>query len=188
MRENNYFTVSHRLLHWTIALIMLFVLLTVFLRMGWMEKNHMADLIIITLSKFDISVTHEIAIKVAKSIRNIMFEWHIYASYLLCGLFILRLVNIKKSGISYISPFNKTATSREKFQAWAYISFYGILGLILMTGLLLKFGPKSIEDIAKEIHVLALWYFIPFITIHLMGIVLAEQKEEKGIVSKMIGG
>lgn len=188
MKENQNFTVSHRLLHWLIALVMLFVLLTVFLRMGWMEKNHMAELIVISLSKFDILVTHEIAIKVAKSIRNVMFEWHIYASYLLCGLLILRLVNIKTAGISYKGPFNKMATFREKFQAWVYISFYSILGLILVTGLLLKFGPQSIEDMAKEIHVLALWYFIPFIAIHLMGIVLAEQNEEKGIVSKMIGG
>lgn len=188
MKNNNYFSISHRLLHWSIALVILFILLTVFLRMGWMEKKHMADLIIISAAKFDIFIAHEIAIKVAKSIRNVMFEWHIYASYLLCGLLVLRLINLKIDGISYKSPFSKTSTFREKFQAWIYISFYTIMGLVLVTGLLLKFGPQSIEDIAKNIHELALWYFIPFIIIHFVGIILAEHNDEKGIVSKMIGG
>jgi Ni,Fe-hydrogenase I cytochrome b subunit len=58
----------------------------------------------------------------------------------------------------------------------------------VLSGLVLKFGPESIEHQVETLHVLALWYFIPFISLHLAGIVLAENGHEKGIVSKMIGG
>jgi Ni,Fe-hydrogenase I cytochrome b subunit len=54
--------------------------------------------------------------------------------------------------------------------------------------LLLKFGPEAIEEQAETIHKLALWYFIPFISLHLAGILVAESGNDKGIVSKMIGG
>ncbi len=54
-----------------------------------------------------------------------------------------------------------------------------------MTGLYIKFGPDdALGNIAKDMHVLALWYLVPFLILHLGGIVLGENGKEKGIVSK----
>ena len=188
MNKRKNFTLSHRLLHWSIALTILFILLTLFLRDTWMDKNHMANIISTSLSSYDISLSKEMAIKVAKSIRRSMFEWHIYAGYVLVALVIFRLIHIKNAGVNYKGPFNKESTIKEKLQAYVYISFYIGLILVSITGLLIKFGPDSVNDFAKDIHGIALWYFIPFLIIHFAGIFIGESGEEKGVVSKMIGG
>lgn len=43
--ENRNYSKVYRVMHWLIALSMLFLLLTVFLRLGWMNKVHIADII-----------------------------------------------------------------------------------------------------------------------------------------------
>lgn len=40
-----HFTLIHRILHWIMALAMPVLFLTGFLRMNWMNKNHIAGII-----------------------------------------------------------------------------------------------------------------------------------------------
>ncbi|MEN8188146.1 MAG: cytochrome b/b6 domain-containing protein, partial [Bacteroidota bacterium] len=160
-----------------------FILLTVFLRLNWMEKNHVAAILTDGLSNIDVEITKEQAIKIAKQIRNPMFGWHIKIGYVVTGLFVLRIFyNSTKKNL-----YNPK-TSTEKFQVWVYRVFYIFLGFTLITGLLIKFGPDSLHDKAEEIHKLTLFYIIPFLVLHFTGILLAEFGNKKGIVSKMIGG
>ncbi|QIR13902.1 cytochrome b/b6 domain-containing protein [Shewanella aestuarii] len=188
MKINSHFGVIHRLLHWGLALTMMIMLVTILLRLGWMEKNHMAAIILQGLAKLDIVITDTQAISIAKSIRNVMFQWHIYFGYAVGGILSARFVYMAKQGLHYPSAFSAQASIKQKFQAWVYWLFYAGVTLSVLSGLVLKFGPESIEHQVETIHVLALWYFIPFISLHLAGIVLAEHGHEKGIVSKMIGG
>ncbi len=177
------YTLLDRLLHWALALTILFILLTVFLRLNWMEKNHVAAILTDNLSNLDIEITKEQAIKIAKQIRKPMFEWHLTIGYVVSGIFVLRIIynSIKKN-------LYNPQTAKEKFQAWVYRVFYFLLGITLITGLLIKFGPDTFHDLAEEIHVLTLYYVVPFLVLHFTGIILAELGSKKGIVSKMIGG
>lgn len=177
------YTLFDRLLHWALAFAILFILLTVFLRLNWMEKNHVAAILMDNLSNLDIEITKDQAIKIAKQIRQPMFEWHITIGYVATGIYILRMI---------FHSFNKKTfnpiSAKEKFQAWVYRVFYFLLGITLISGLLIKFGPDSIHKITEDIHKLTLYYIIPFLILHFTGIILAELTSKKGIVSKMIGG
>jgi cytochrome b561 len=182
------FPLVHRLLHWGLAFTMLAILLTILLRMGWMDKNHMAQIITQGLQQIDIAITNQQAISIAKRIRGVMFDWHLYFGYVIAGLLLARFSYMKIVGIHYRSALDTQASVKEKFQAWVYWLFYLGITLSVITGLLLKFGPDSIEGVVEGIHELALWYFVPFLGLHLGGILLAEAGGDKGIVSRMIGG
>ncbi|MCT8987280.1 cytochrome b/b6 domain-containing protein [Shewanella phaeophyticola] len=185
--QSNY-PLAHRLLHWGLALTMLVMLLTVLLRLGWMEKNHMAAMIAQGLANIDVMITDKQAVSIAKGIRGVMFKWHIYFGYAVSVLVFARFVYMAKFGLHYPSPLSSLATVKQKFQAWVYWVFYAGVTISVITGLLLKFDPEAIEHQAETIHKLALWYFIPFISLHVAGIFIAESTHEKGMVSKMIGG
>lgn len=189
LEDRRYFTLIHRVIHWGIALTMLFILLTILLRMGWMEKHTVADIITSSPQMAQYNISEADAVKAAKTIRGNMFQWHLYAGYLMGVLLLARLAYTTSQGIFYKGPFSAEADLREKFQAWVYILFYTGVALSVMTGLYMKFGPdNALGDIAKDVHVLALWYLIPFLILHMGGLILGENGKEKGIASKMIGG
>ncbi|PMG75356.1 hypothetical protein BCU84_16215 [Shewanella sp. 10N.286.51.B7] len=188
MSTRRHFPAIHRLLHWGLALSMLVMLLTILLRLGWMEKNHMAEMIQQGLLQLDLLISDKQAVIIAKSIRNVMFKWHLYFGYAVAVFVSLRFIYMAKCGLQYPSALSKQASGREKFQAWVYWLFYLGIALSVSTGLLIEFGPESIEHQAETVHKLALWYFIPFISLHLAGIILAEFTHDKGLVSRIIGG
>lgn len=135
------------------------------------------------LFSIDIEITKDQAIKIAKQIRSPMFDWHLIVGYIAAGVYVLRLIyNSTKKNL--YSPKNTT----EKFQLWVYRVFYIFLGFTLITGLLIRFGPDFLHDVAENIHKMTLYYLIPFLILHFTGLILAEIGSEKGIVSKMIGG
>lgn len=176
-------TLIDRILHWTLAFAILFILLTVFLRSYWMEKNHVATILLNKLSLIDVTITKEQAIKIAKQIRKPMFDWHITVGYIASGIFVLRVL-YNTSQKNLYDP----KTSKEKFQMWVYRIFYIFLGITLITGLYMKFGPDTFGDLAEDIHKLTLYYVVPFLILHFTGILIAEFTTKKGIVSKMISG
>lgn len=180
---NKKFTALDRFLHWSLAFTFLFIMLTVFLRLTWMEKNHVAQIIVDGLSALNIDISYDKAVKIAKNIRRPMFDWHIIIGYFAAGIFFLRvLFNFFNKG-----RFNPQ-TTKEKFQLWIYRIFYVLLSVTLITGLLLEFGPESIESTVETVHKLTLYYAIAFLILHFTGIVIGENTSKKGIVSKMIGG
>lgn len=148
-----------------------------------MEKNHVAAILMDKLSLIDISISKEQAIKIAKQIRKPMFDWHIYIGYVASGLFALMILY----NFLHKKMYNPK-TFKETFQLWVYRVFYVLLGITLLTGLYMEFGPDYLNDFSEEVHKLTLYYVIPFLILHFTGILIAEFTNKKGIVSKMIGG
>ncbi len=188
MQKANKFSLTHRLLHWGIAFGMLFMLLTILLRLGWMNKVHVADIILENTDPTKVRLTEDEAIVLAKKIRKPMWEWHVYAGYLLTGLYVLRLIYMVVSGRRFSAPRQKGLDLKEKMQAWAYTIFYVLMGASLATGLLIEFGPEAWHEFMEDVHAYGIWYLVAFIVLHLGGIVLYELGANTGIVSKMIGG
>jgi cytochrome b561 len=177
-----------RIMHWAIALCMLFMLLTIFLRLNWMNKNHMAGILLEQLNGLSIDLSEEDAVKIAKQIRKPMWNWHIWIGYVLVGLYILRMILAATKKMIFLNPFQHGLSGKEKFQAWLYVSFYVFIGITLATGFLIVNGPDSIHELMEEIHVLSLYYILTFVFLHIGGVLVADFTDDKGIISRVIGG
>ncbi|MFZ2282624.1 MAG: cytochrome b/b6 domain-containing protein [Lutibacter sp.] len=187
MKNKNYSAV-YRIIHWSIAISMVLLLITIFLRLTWMNKNNVAEIIQNYLNTTDQTLTQDQLIVLAKKIRQPMWDWHIYLGYVLTGLFIIRFFLPFFGEMKFQNPFNKELILKEKFQNWVYLIFYGCVVISLSTGLLIKFGPKELKNPMEEIHVLSIYYLIAFIILHVGGLLWSEFTNQKGILSKIVSG
>ena len=179
---------TYRILHWAIAVTFLLLLITIFLRMTWMNKYNMADIIQTYLSGTDQSLSREQLIDLAKQIRKPMWNWHAYLGYVLVGLFSLRFLLPFFGTMKIQNPLAKNLSTKQIFQKWAYIIFYVCVVISLVSGLIIELGPKDFKEPMEEIHVLGIYYLIAFIAIHLGGVMMAEFTSDKGIISRIVRG
>ena len=175
-------------MHWSIAICMILLLITIFLRLTWMNKNNVAEIIQNYLNTTDQFLTQEQLIVLAKKIRQPMWDWHIYLGYALTGLFGLRFLLPLFGEMKFQSPFKKELLLKEKFQNVIYLVFYTCVVISLSTGLLIKFGPSIIKNVMEDIHVLSIYYLLAFMMLHIGGVLWSEFTSQKGIVSKIISG
>jgi|SRR5690554_1125977 len=186
--ENLKYSKIYRIIHWSIAVSFLLLLVTIFLRLTWMNKNNVAAIIQDYLSGTDHVLSQDQLIILAKKIRQPMWNWHIYIGYVLTGLFSLRFMLPLFGNMKFQSPFVKNLSIKEKFQKWTYIIFYLCVVISLVTGLIIEFGPKELKVPMEEIHVLGIYYLVGFIVIHLAGVFVAEFTNQKGIISRIVSG
>jgi cytochrome b561 len=187
MEKKNYSRL-YRLVHWSMAFCLLFMLLTIFLRLFWMNKVHISAIIQGFLADTPVNLSEEESIVLAKQIRKPMWIWHSYVGYILTGVYVIRLIVPLFGEMKFPNPFVKRTSFQEKFQTWVYFVFYCCLGVSLLTGLFIAFGPESLEEVMETIHVLSIYYLIAFIVLHFGGVLLAEFTKGKGIISRIISG
>lgn len=186
--EQTKYSKVYRIIHWTLAISFILLLLTIFLRLTWLNKFNVAAIIQDYLSGTDQVLSQEQIIVLAKKIRQPMWNWHIYIGYVLVGLFSIRLILPTLNQMKFQNPFNKNLSVKQKFQKWIYIIFYICVFISLVTGLFIELGPKDLKKTMEEIHVLSIYYLITFIGIHIGGVLMAEFNNEKGIISRIISG
>src|SRR5690554_6532356 len=131
MEKKRKFTPLHRLLHWTIAVAMIVLFATGFLRMYWMNKHKMVDVI---ASKTQ-ALPKEEMIEIAKAIRAPMWEWHVFFAYLMVFAFIIRIVYMLLKGIKFPNPFNNTLQLKGRLHGSVYILFYVFVFVSIITGI-----------------------------------------------------
>lgn len=188
MQTRNY-SKTYRILHWLIAFAFLLLLITIFLRKTWMEKNHVAEIIQTFLKDNGYAaLPQDEAISLAKKIRKPMWEWHIYLGYFLTGLYCIRLAVPFFGKMKFSSPFKAGLNTKTKFQFWVYLVFYTCTAVSLITGLIIEFGPKVYKKPMEEIHELSLYYLLSFMILHFAGILIAEFTSDKGLISRIISG
>ena len=187
MKTTNYSKI-YRIIHWSIAFAIFFMLITIFLRLTWMNKYNVAEIIQNYLTNEGISLTDDKAIVLAKNIRRPMWNWHIYTGYVLTGLFSIRFLLPFIGEMKFQNPLAKDQSFIMKFKKWTYLIFYVCIATTLTTGLVMEFTPKEFSKPFESIHVLTLYYLIPFLVIHLAGVLKAEFTDEKGIISRIISG
>lgn len=188
METRNYSKV-YRILHWLIAFSFILLLITIFLRKTWMEKNHVAEIIQAFLAdKGHAALPEDDAILLAKKIRKPMWDWHIYLGYVLTGLYCIRLAVPFFGEMKFASPFKAGLDAKTKFQYWVYLIFYVCTAISLITGLIIELGPKEYKKPMEEIHELSLYYLLAFMILHFGGILIAELTSDRGLVSRIING
>jgi len=186
-------SISFRIWHWVHAFVILGLLATVFLRKTFLSWRANSEILSTELSGMSIDVSIEQATILAKAVRAPMWEWHILLGYGLAFLLLVRIaLFFTQSGKrNYIDI--KASSLHKKMVKVGYIGIYAILAFMAISGLsihfyeelsLLKETAKSI----KEVHELvfnAVWVFV---LLHILGVVLADNKDENGLVSDMING
>ena len=179
---------TYRILHWAIGISFLLLLITIFLRLTWMNKFNMAAIIQDYLSGTDQELSQDQLIVLAKKIRQPMWNWHVYTGYVLTGLFSLRFILPFFGQMKFQNPFTKNLSKKEKFQKWTYIIFYCCVVISLITGLIIEFGSKELKKPMEDIHKLGIYYLVGFVIIHIIGVLIAEFTNHKGIISRIISG
>lgn len=187
MEKTNYSKI-YRIIHWAIAVSFLLLLITIFLRLTWMNKYNMAAIIEDYLISTEQSLSQDQLITLAKKIRQPMWNWHIYIGYVLVGLFSIRFILPAFGQMKIQNPLSKNLSTKKRIQKWTYVIFYVCVIVSLVTGLVIELGPKELKKPMEEIHVLGIYYLIAFIVIHFSGVLIAEFTEQKGIISRIVSG
>ncbi|MCC9042561.1 cytochrome b/b6 domain-containing protein [Myroides sp. M-43] len=178
-----------RFLHWSIALVMIGLLVTILLRLTWLNKAGVSDIIIDYINSQGVDMTAEQAVVLAKRIRKPMWDWHIYLGYALIVLIFLRFVLAILGKVPFLNPFKIGATLNTRLKAVIYLLFYICVVISLLTGLIIEFDLDVLPKVdLKLIHKASIYYFISFLVIHFVGVWLAELSADNGIISRMING
>jgi len=180
--------IDFRIWHWLHALVILGLLGTVFLRKTFLSWRANSEILTEKLFDMDIDVTLEQAKILAKSIRAPMWDWHIYLGYALAALLLYRIV------LFYTHKKEKEERSlHKKMVKFSYLGLYALLGFMTVSGFEIHFYKelgisKDLTHTVKEIHEFAYNLVMIFVVVHLAGVFVAENTDEKGIVSDMIHG
>lgn len=182
-----------RVWHWVHATVILGLLGTVFLRKTFLSWRTNAELLTQKLSEINIEVSADQAKVLAKAIRAPMWEWHIFLGYALSALLLWRLLLFfTQSGKINYQNF-KQETLHKKMITISYIIFYTVLLFMAISGLTIHFYEalsltKDTAHDIKEIHELFYNAILIFVPLHIIGVIVAENRDEKGIISNMIHG
>lgn len=136
-----------------------------------------------------------------------VWDIHIYFGYALASLLVFRItleffqvadqkfIRILKAARNhYVETKENRFKAQKKYGVkLVYVVFYLLLLVMVSTGLTLVFKkdlgiPRTISHQIKEVHGFCMYLILAFIAAHLVGVFLAERKEDKGITSDMING
>jgi len=180
-----------RIWHWVHATVVLGLL--GFLRKTFLSWRTNSELLTQKLAEIDLTVTEAQAKVLAKAIRAPMWEWHILLGYALAALIVWRIVLFfTKSGQLNHKNF-KAKSLHKKMVVLGYVGLYVILLFMAMSGLTIHFYEEIglLKDTAhdiKEVHELVFNAILIFVPLHIIGVVIAEMRDEPGIISNMIHG
>ncbi|TFF36388.1 cytochrome b/b6 domain-containing protein [Mucilaginibacter psychrotolerans] len=198
---------SLRLWHWVNLIAISGSLITVLINSTLTDRKIAGALIKSELGKAGTVVTDEQVRPAVHALSDSVWGIHIYFGYVLAALLAFRLILeffqladqkfIRKIKSAYYQ-FNTIKKEREAARhelvvKGIYGIFYLLLIIMVVTGLFLAFEDalaayKSIRHSVKEVHGFCMYLIIAFIVVHIIGVLLAERKDGKGIVSDMING
>jgi len=185
------YTIKFRLWHWLNALVITVLALSVALRETLFDVEHNAKVLVEELTKLSMKLTTEQAEVIAKALRETLWEWHIYFGYALVALLLFRVFLVFKDQSNKEKFLG--ASLHKKGVKLIHFAFYIALFIISASGLALTFEDQlqipheKVEEI-EEAHENAFYAILVFIILHIGGVVVAENRDEEGLTSRMIHG
>lgn len=179
---------TFRLMHWLLAILMFLLLGTIFLRLTWLEKQGVSEIISAYAADEQIAMSEDQALSLARKIRKPMWQWHIWLGYAITAVYVLRMLLPLVGRMRFASPRQAGLNTQTRWQYTIYLIFYVLLGASLTTGLLIEFGPDAWHETVEEVHVLSIYYFLTYMVLHLGGVFLAEFTSLPGVISRIISG
>ncbi|MCX2574632.1 cytochrome b/b6 domain-containing protein [Pedobacter sandarakinus] len=197
---------STRLWHWLNLLIISGSLFTVLINSTLLDRSQ-SSFVKSELVGAGASVTDQQAFAVTHALEDQVWDVHMYFGYALAALLLFRLVStffsrptdrlVAKLRQAYQAYFiirkERQTAKHELVVKSLYVIFYVTISLLAVTGLLLAFKSytgisKGINHSIKEFHGFCMYLMLGFIALHVLGVLLAERRDGKGIVSDMING
>ncbi|MBB5647190.1 cytochrome b/b6 domain-containing protein [Pedobacter cryoconitis] len=195
---------SIRLWHWLNLLVITGSLLTVLLNSTLFDVKSNTNFI---LQQSGTSITAQQAKNIANGMEDQIWNIHIYFGYVLAALFLFRLLsvfslsgrqgffgNLKSAYQAYRKHSKESHAALHEFTVKClYLIFYLLLAIMVLTGLSMAFDQelsisKTTSHSIKGFHGFCMYLILIFILVHIVGVLLAERKQSKGIVSDMING
>lgn len=202
-----YRSLSLRLWHWANSVVILGLLGTVLIRKSFLSWRTNSVVIQEKLDEAGVSISSELARQIAVAIRAPLWNWHIYLGFSLALLLLVRfwiaifaekqwpgLASLKQLfQWKKIPPHQRISALHFNSVKIGYGVFVVVTLVMVITGLLLTFKTemalsKDVADFTKEIHEFLMWFFLIFVAGHIVGIVIAENRNNQGLVSDMIHG
>jgi len=186
-------SLNFRVWHWLHAIVILGLLGTVFLRKTFLSWHVNSELIVNKLFDMDIEISAQQAKIIAKAIRAPMWDWHILLGYSLVFLVIWRIMLFFTQSGKQNYQNLKDESLHKKAVKLGYISIYVVIAFMAFSGMVihfyevLGFAKETAHDI-KEVHEFIYNALLIFVPLHVIGVFIAENRDEKGIVSAMING
>lgn len=185
------YTLQFRIWHWFNAIVVLGLLATFFLRKTFLSWKTNSEIIMTKLSEMGIEITAQQAGAIAKAIRAGMWEWHIIFGYALAFLMVYRIY-LFFTDKSEKKPF-KELDLHHKGVRISYYVIYATLIYMSVSGLAIHFSQdigisKGVAHDLKEIHESLAYILVYFVPLHIAGVLIAENRDETGLVSTMIHG
>lgn len=185
------YTLGFRIWHWLNAIVILGLIGTVFLRKTFLSYKANAEILMTKLSEMGTDITIDDAKILAKAIRNVMWEWHIILGYALAFLVLYRiyLFIADKSKKEEFGSLNL----HKKAVKISYCVVYAAIFFMTISGLAIHFYEalgmsKEFAGTVKELHEAVFNIIMIFVPLHIAGVVVADAKDEHGIISTMING
>jgi len=196
-----------RIWHWITFLVLSASMITVLINSTMLNPRDNIGLVQNQLKEKGVTVSEEQAFAVSHEYEDKMWDVHKWLGFGLAFLLISRvLIEITLPSDEKMRTRIKNAIGLYKLNNWkkaeyrhylnvkkVYTLFYLILLLMALTGLGLAFGrdlgfTREIHNAVKTIHSILQYCMYAFVLIHLIGVVIAENTKDKGIVSGMING
>jgi cytochrome b561 len=196
-----------RLWHWLNAMAILGLLGTVLLRKTLLSWRSNSALIEAKMQGAGVAIPPGLAREIAVGIRNPLWDWHVYLGFSLGVLLAFRLLVwffAERKGsaqplckhllaLPKLTPQELPAGLHFGLVKASYAVFYLAAASMALTGAAMHFKAewslsKTTVSIIKEYHEAAMWFFIVFAIAHILGVIVAEIRKDKGIVSDMIHG
>jgi len=192
-----------RFWHWANTLLISLQLMTIlFQKVIVKSKSAVTE-----LQSSDKTVSVPQARELAHIISDRIWTWHIYFGWALVALWVLRL-GLQLTGPSELRfsarlmeilrryrlapPAEKGKAGKILFAKTTYALFYLFITIMVATGLILIYEDvswlKGVRHLAEETHNVTMFLIIGFIVLHVVGVVWAENKQDHGLISRMVGG
>lgn len=180
-----------RIWHWLNALTLFGLLGTVLLRKTFLSWRTNSAVIQEKITAAGGQIDPDLAKKIAQALRDTMWEWHYIFGYALAALFVLRIFVALRHPET--RPNFKALDLHHKLVTGGYVALTLMTLMMIGSGFAMYFSEtlglaKSSVDFMKENHETAMWFFVAFSALHIGGVFVAENRDEPGIVSRMING
>ncbi|MEA1982086.1 MAG: cytochrome b/b6 domain-containing protein [Campylobacterota bacterium] len=185
------YSLQFRIWHWLNAIVVLGLVATVLLRWTFLSKHTNGEILLQKLLGFNISITPEQGVILAKALRVGLWEWHIILGYAFLALVLFRVYLYFRDSSKRV-VFSRLDAHHKAVHVLYYL-LYTTFFVMVATGFFIYFYKelgvsKEFAHTIKELHEFVYYYIALFIPLHLGGVFFADATQENGLVSSMING
>lgn len=191
------YSLALRIYHWLMAVVVFLLLGTVFLKKTVFDELTIARDIREFLGQRGVAMNVDDSVELTQTIIHHVWHYHFVIGIAFSVLVLFRIVLFfTPSGRMVLTVFMDFIRKRNKepnaFRYLVYVLFYLASVILAVTGTWMHLGEASLSYESKEllesIHVGVINLVFLFVPIHLVGVLMAERSDQKGVVSEMING